>query len=176
MYKRQVFGVTTRSLTAANIGAAATSHTHNASAINAGTLGTARLGSGTASTGAFLRGDGSWTRTLVATLNATDFCLTSDERLKSDIEDICCPLDKVNALRGVTYKKDGEQQLGVIAQEIEKILPEVVRENDDGYKTVSYNQIIGVLIGAVQELSAQVEELKNDASTVSYTHLPSPRD
>ena len=159
-----VTGITTRTLNAASVGAAPTSHNHSGANITSGTVAAARLGSGTTNTSRFLRGDGSWQNTLVGTFNASDVCITSDERLKSDIEDICCPLDKVNALRGVTYKKDDEQQFGVIAQEIEKILPEVVKETDDGYKTVAYSQIIGVLIGAVQELSAQVEELKNDAS------------
>ena len=115
----------------------------------------ARTNLGAASTGA---------NTFSGTQTATNFCLSSDERLKENIETICCGLDKVKAMRGVSYTKDGEAQVGVIAQEVEKVVPEVVVEGEDGYKSVSYSQLVGVLIEAVKDLSAQVEELKNDSS------------
>ena len=102
--------------------------------------------------------------TTTGTITAANFCLASDERLKENIETICCGLDKVKAMRGVSYTKDGEAQVGVIAQEVEKVVPEVVVEGEDGYKAVAYSQLVGVLIEAVKDLSAQVEELKNDSS------------
>ena len=98
------------------------------------------------------------------TYSAANWCLASDERLKENIETICCGLDKVKAMRGVSYTKDGEAQVGVVAQEVEKVVPEVVFEGEDGYKSVAYSQLVGVLIEAVKDLSAQVEELKNGTS------------
>jgi hypothetical protein len=91
----------------------------------------------------------------------------SDVRLKSDIETIDHGLDKVEQMRGVTYIRNdnekGGQQVGVIAQEIEEILPQVVLTADDemGTKSVDYGRITAVLIEAVKELSAKVKELEN---------------
>ena len=86
----------------------------------------------------------------------------SDERLKSDIQPINGALDKVSELRGVTFDMGGKRDIGVIAQEIQKVLPEVVTEDNKGYLSVSYGNIVGVLIEAVKELKAEVEELKNN--------------
>jgi hypothetical protein len=68
----------------------------------------------------------------------------------------------VNDLRGVRFewKRDHKPSYGVIAQELEQILPELVTDTDP--KTVNYNGIIGVLIEAVKELSAEIEQLKNN--------------
>ena len=91
----------------------------------------------------------------------------SDVRLKSDIETIEHGLDKVEQMRGVTYirndNEEGGQQVGVIAQEIEEILPQIVLTADDemGTKSVDYSRITAVLIEAVKELSARVKELEN---------------
>lgn len=83
----------------------------------------------------------------------------SDERLKSDIVTIPNALEKVKALRGVNFTKDGEASTGVIAQEVQKVIPEVVQENDE-YLSVAYGNLVGVLIEAVKELSEEVEALK----------------
>ena len=83
----------------------------------------------------------------------------SDERLKSDIVTIPDALEKVKALRGVNFTKDGEASTGVIAQEVQKVIPEVVQQNDE-YLSVAYGNLVGVLIEAVKELSAEVEALK----------------
>ena len=99
---------------------------------------------------------GSYTGNFTATGNLTAY---SDERLKTNIETIPNALEKVNALRGVTFDKDGERGLGVIAQEVEKILPEVVIQGEE-YKSVAYGNIVGVLIEAIKELTKEVEELK----------------
>ena len=92
--------------------------------------------------------------------NVTAF---SDARLKDNIETLEDGLDKVEQLRGVTYTRDGKENIGVIAQEIEKILPEIVLTADDemGTKSVDYSRITAVLIEAVKELSAKVKELEN---------------
>lgn len=91
-----------------------------------------------------------------ATGNITAY---SDERLKTDVETISNALEKVNSLRGVSYTKDGVRGLGVIAQEIEKVLPEVVLDGEE-FKSVAYGNIVGVLIEAIKELTSEVEELK----------------
>lgn len=89
-----------------------------------------------------------------------DITAFSDERLKTDISTIAEGLAKVQAMRGVTFIKDGQSGSGVIAQELEKIAPELVHENED-YKSVAYGNVVGYLIEAIKELSAQVEDLKN---------------
>jgi trimeric autotransporter adhesin len=88
-----------------------------------------------------------------------DITAYSDKRLKTNIKTISGALEKVNALRGVTFDKDGKRGLGVIAQEVEKILPEVVLDGEE-YKSVAYGNIVGVLIEAVKEQQKQINELK----------------
>jgi hypothetical protein len=92
---------------------------------------------------------------LTAAGNVTAY---SDERLKSNIRTIDNALDKVTAMRGVYFDKDGKASTGVIAQEVEKVLPEVVMDGE--YKSVAYGNIVGVLIEAIKELKAEIEELK----------------
>ena len=95
----------------------------------------------------------------------------SDERLKDDVATIDSALDKVSNLRGVTYtwnkgSREGKRDLGVIAQEVEAVIPEIVHEQEmpllDGetYKTVDYEKLCAVLIEAVKELKAEVDALK----------------
>ena len=97
------------------------------------------------------------TGTITASGDITAF---SDERLKSDIETIDNALDKVMSMRGVSYTKQAEKGVGVIAQEIEKVLPEVVTDGE--YKSVAYGNIVGVLIEAIKEQQKQIDELKKD--------------
>ena len=95
-----------------------------------------------------------------------DVAAYSDARVKTDIETIPNALDKVNKLRGVTFKRTDEgstdkRMMGVIAQEVLDVVPEVVNQRDsDGHYSVSYGNMVGVLIEAVKELKAEVEELK----------------
>ena len=86
----------------------------------------------------------------------------SDERLKSDIKTIDGALDKVMSLRGCSYIKDDKQEIGVIAQEVEKVIPEVVMTaNDDiGTKSVAYGNMVGLLIEAIKELKTEIDQLK----------------
>jgi hypothetical protein len=95
-------------------------------------------------------------------VTAVDFNSTSDQNLKTNINTIDNSLEIINQLRGVSFnwKEDNRGSYGVIAQELEQVLPELVSNNE--IKTVNYNGIIGFLIEAVKELSAQVEELKNN--------------
>ena len=91
---------------------------------------------------------------------AQDFNSLSDVVLKENITTVESALDKVSQLRGVKFdwKESGLPSYGVIAQELEEVLPELVHGTDP--RTVNYNGIIGVLIEAVKELSAEVERLK----------------
>ena len=93
--------------------------------------------------------------TITATGNITAY---SDERLKSDIETIDSALSKVLRMRGVTYTKDDKKGLGVIAQEVEKVIPEVIEEGE--YKSVAYGNIVGVLIEAIKDLKKELDEHK----------------
>ena len=96
--------------------------------------------------------------------------IASDSRLKSDIHTINNALGIVGKLRGVSYKwlRDGRSDIGVIAQEVEEVIPEIVKtkttlglDGQEEMKTVDYGKIVGVLINAINELKEEVEELKN---------------
>ena len=109
------------------------------------------------------RNDPGYTLDVNGTIRAmADVIAYSDERVKENIKTIDKSLEKVNQLRGVEFNKIGEdnKSIGVIAQEIEKVIPEVVYEDQDGMKSVAYGNITGVLIEAIKELKAEVEELK----------------
>ena len=93
----------------------------------------------------------------------------SDSRLKSDIHTINDALGIVGKLRGVSYKwlRDGKADIGVIAQEVEEVVPEVVKtktslglDGPEEIKTVDYGKLVGVLINAINELKAELDEHK----------------
>ena len=108
----------------------------------------------------------------------------SDERLKEDIQEIGGALEKVMTLRGVTYKPNAiaesfgykkENMVGVIAQDVEKVLPEAVKsapfdimlfegkeysQSGQNYKTVQYEKLVPLLIEAIKELNREIEQLK----------------
>lgn len=98
-----------------------------------------------------------------ATGNVTAY---SDIYLKKDIEVIKNPIEKIKQIRGVTYSRidlegeDNERQAGVIAQEVEKVLSEVVKENKDGIKSVAYGNMVGLLVEAIKEQQKQIDDLK----------------
>jgi hypothetical protein len=108
----------------------------------------------------------------------------SDERFKKDITDIQNSLEKVLAIHGVTYKwideerYGSETQIGVIAQEIEKVVPEVVTTGSDGVKRVRYSDLVPLLIEAFkhehtisQQLKAESEQLKA-AFCLKFPEMP----
>jgi hypothetical protein len=102
---------------------------------------------------------------VAGTIRATgDVLAYSDARVKENVETIDNALDKVMSMRGVSYNRtdsnDKTKKVGVIAQEIQKVLPEVVSEQEDGMLSVSYGNIVGVLIEAIKELKNEVNELK----------------
>ena len=94
---------------------------------------------------------------------------TSDIRLKDNIKTIDKALDKVNSIQGIEFDWIEKEEvhgnsghdIGVIAQEIEKILPDVVTTRDSGYKAVKYEKIVPLLIEAIKELTNEINELKN---------------
>ena len=96
---------------------------------------------------------------------------TSDERLKDNIKLISNPIEKVQQLRGVEFDwndksmfKAGKHDYGVIAQDVEKVLPELVKESHTGYLGVDYDKIIGLLIEVVKEQEKRIKELENKVS------------
>jgi hypothetical protein len=96
----------------------------------------------------------------------------SDVRLKSNITTISDALDKVSQIRGVEFEWNqnaetlgaaiGQEQLGVVAQEVESILPQLVTTSNDGYKSVDYTKLIAVLVEAVKELQAENKALREE--------------
>ena len=98
---------------------------------------------------------------VVGVATATDFNSTSDINLKENVKIIDNAVDKVNSISGITFnwKENKKPSAGVIAQEVEKILPEIVQEND-GNKTLNYNGLIGLLIEAVKEQQEEINNLK----------------
>jgi hypothetical protein len=91
---------------------------------------------------------------------STDFNATSDINLKENISIIEDPLEKLVGISGVTFnwKESKESSAGVIAQDVEKVLPEIVKSNDD-MKTVNYNGLIGLLVEAVKNQQDQINSL-----------------
>lgn len=99
-------------------------------------------------------------------IRASGYFYPSDERLKQDIRPLVGALDKIKAIDGVsfTWKKDGKKDLGVIAQNVEKVLPDLVATDAEGMKSVKYGNMIAVLIEAVKEQQKQIEELKKQVA------------
>ena len=92
---------------------------------------------------------------------------SSDERYKDNLQAITNPIDKVKSLTGYTFtwndkheQFNGNNDIGVVAQEVEKILPEIVDTRDNGYKAVKYEKMVALLIEAVKDQQEQIDELK----------------
>jgi lactate dehydrogenase-like 2-hydroxyacid dehydrogenase len=95
-----------------------------------------------------------------ATGNITAF---SDKRIKKNIEPITESLAKVLTLNGVTFDRTDiktTRQTGIIAQEVQAVLPEAVTETDSGIMTVAYGNMVGLLIEAIKELTHKVNTLE----------------
>ena len=91
---------------------------------------------------------------------------SSDERLKDNIKPITEPLWKLNQIGGYTFDWNDKQDtyeghdVGVVAQEIHKVLPEVVAERSNGYLGVKYEKIVPLLIESIKELKQEVDDIK----------------
>jgi hypothetical protein len=134
---------------------------HTSASVQFGSFGVGTAASGT-------------TGEIRATNEVTAY-FSSDERLKENIEQIDAALYKLRKVRGVMFdwkdevieKRGGEDKYfvrkhdtGVIAQEIEQVLPEVVAVREDGYKAVRYEKLAGLIIQAINELADEVDEIK----------------
>jgi DNA uptake protein ComE-like DNA-binding protein len=110
--------------------------------------------------GGTISGNVSVSGTVTATGDITAF---SDERTKINVETITEALYKVKAMRGVSYisKFNMEERIGVIAQEVERVVPEVVHTHENGLKSVAYQNLVGLLIEAIKALELRVAELES---------------
>ena len=129
--------------------------------------------SGITVTGSVSATNGNFTGTVTATtisatngnftgiVTAQDINSLSDINYKTNIREIENPLDKILKIRGVNFdwKESNKPSLGVIAQEVEEVFPELVTDGEK--KTVNYNGIIGALIEAIREQQKQIDDLKN---------------
>lgn len=97
---------------------------------------------------------------VTGTVNATEFNSLSDSTFKSNVKNIENPFDIVNDLQGVSFnwKNTEKKSYGFVAQDIEKILPEIINNSD--YKTVNYAAIIPFLLEAIKKLKQEVDQLK----------------
>lgn len=135
-----------------------------------GTFTSLLTGTGTANTTTFLRGDGAWSNALTGTLTVTTsvttgtYYHTSDERLKDNIRTFGRGLETIARLRGVSFdwKETGKPSAGVIAQEVEGVMPSAVATGEDGVKSVAYDELMAPLIEAVKELKAANDSLRAD--------------
>jgi hypothetical protein len=98
---------------------------------------------------------------VVGIVTASDFNSSSDRKLKTNIKTITNPIEKVLQINGVSFnwKESGKATMGVIAQEVEAVLPELVSDTDP--KSVNYNGLIGLLIECVKDQQRQIDELRN---------------
>ncbi len=100
--------------------------------------------------------------TFSGTVTCTSLTETSDARLKTDLERIGGALDKVSALTGYTFTRlsTGARETGLIAQDVQAVLPEAVTDND-GTLSLAYGNLAGLLVEAIKELRAEVAELRS---------------
>jgi hypothetical protein len=119
----------------------------------AGTNQTARVRS-TATAFAFNPGTGE--------VSATDFNTLSDLSMKINVTGIDHAVEKLRSIRGVhfQYRQSGRASLGVIAQDLEPVLPDLVKPATDGTRSVSYNGLVAVLIEAIKQQQNDIEELR----------------
>ena len=93
---------------------------------------------------------------------AASSTVASDINLKDNIKLIEAPLDIISKLRGVTFdwKKDGLKSAGIIAQDVESVMPELIKDAGT-HLTVNYNGLVGLLVEAVKDLQYEIKQLKN---------------
>jgi hypothetical protein len=144
-----------------------------------GLAGTPNITVGTITSGAITSGAIAATGSITATGEITAYF--SDERLKTDINPIEGALDKVMAIGGYTYKANDlahelgvdryDNQIGLLAQEVEAVMPELVTESGlRGYKTIRYDKVVSVLVQAIKEQQAMIEELRQEVKSNRTLH------
>jgi hypothetical protein len=128
-----------------------------------GDFSTPRIGIGTVSPG--------YTVDIAGECHATNFPTSSDARLKENVSQLTDVLDKLERIRGVSFdwnalyesfgRSSGHKEIGVIAQEVEAVFPELVTSwGKEEYRAVDYGRLTGVLIEAIKELRAENQALK----------------
>lgn len=175
-------GSTAQTISYNTIGAAASSHTHSYLPLTGGTLtgnlslvnGSAEMNLTLGSSGAYFYGTsthyGIWKTSGVSlSVNASNGDFTtngnvtaySDARLKTDIELIPNALDKVLQLSGYTYLRmdTKERQTGLLAQDVQKVLPEAVVDTGE-YLSLAYGNLVGLLVEAIKDQQKQIDELR----------------
>mgnify|MGYP001213670081 CR=1 FL=1 len=105
-------------------------------------------------------------------LNARALTQSSDARLKKDIDPINLGLEAILQLEGKTYKwsdasRSQQTHIGLIAQEVEKVIPEVVTEDENGFKAIAYAKLTTILIEAIKEQQARITELENQNQSLT---------
>ena len=96
------------------------------------------------------------------TVNAANFNTTSDATLKTNVETLSGSLDAVMSMRGVSFDwiESGKSEVGVIAQEVEEVMPDLVNTNEQGIKSVKYGNMVAVLIEAIKDQQKRIEALE----------------
>ena len=100
----------------------------------------------------------------------------SDERLKDNISAINDPLDKVMSLDAVQFDWNSNQEthvghdIGLIAQQVESVAPEIVSERMDGYKGVKYEKVVPLLVGAIKEQQKRIDSLEEKIRSLESNH------
>nr|WP_275362258.1 tail fiber domain-containing protein [Xenorhabdus bovienii] len=115
--------------------------------------------------GAYLSSDGTWYCN--GNGNFNDVYIRSDKRSKENIEKISDAGQKLSKLSGYTYtvsddNNNSSRSAGLIAQEVQDILPEAVTKDEKGLLRLNYNSVIGLLVESVKDLQKQVDDLKNN--------------
>ena len=100
------------------------------------------------------------------TLMATEVLATSDIRLKSNITKIDNPLEKIEKLNGYTFEMNGSQHTGMIAQEVLDVLPEAVGFSPNGYYTLAYGNLVGLLVEGVKELNKELKDMNKEITSL----------
>ncbi len=89
-----------------------------------------------------------------------DVVISSDARLKSNIESLGSTLPKLLQIDGKSYEMKGKQKIGVLAQEIKEVFPELVSEDDNEMLAVNYQGLVPILINALKDQQSEIDELK----------------
>ena len=100
--------------------------------------------------------------TLTGTVSALEVFSTSDRRLKSNIEPLADSLNTIQQLTGVsfTYNANSQDSIGLVAQDVQAVLPQLVREGDNGFLTVNYGALVGLLIEGIKDISSRLTTLE----------------
>lgn len=100
----------------------------------------------------------------VTTANVDSLNLTSDRNLKTELNEIRSSLDKIKLLTGYTYTllTDNKVHAGLVAQDVEKVLPEAVTIDDNDIKRLDYNAVLAMVVNAIKELDNKIDSINQN--------------